>query len=147
MKPSALRFTLLFSVLLNLGVVAAIVVDAVRAPVAQALPDYLALRADQRVRWQAAEGPFLVQFSAASRRLEAHRTGLIRAIFADTVDPAAIEAERAQIAELQQAQQRLMIEQLLAERDMLDPAQRERLARLLIDQPGVPSALETLHRP
>ncbi|KAA3653318.1 MAG: hypothetical protein DWQ11_08260 [Proteobacteria bacterium] len=147
MKPSAQRFALLLSVLLNLGVVAAIALDAMRVPAVRALPDYLALSADQRVRWQAAEGPFLVQFSAASHRLETHRTDLIRAIFADTVDPAAIEAERAQIAELQQAQQRLMIEQLLAERAMLDPAQRERLARLLLEQPGVPSALESLHRP
>lgn len=147
MKRTALRFALLLSVLLNLGVVAAIALDALRAPSTPVLPDYLSLNADQRARWHTAEAPFLAQFGAASARLETHRMALIRHIFSETVDPVAIEAERAQIALLQQAQQRLMIEQLLTERAMLDPAQRERLAHLLLNQPEVSSALEALHRP
>lgn len=147
MKAAALRFALLVSVLLNLGVVAAIAVDALRASSVPPLPDYLGLDAAQRTRWQAAEAPFLAQFGAASVRLDALRAELVRAIFADPVDPAAIEALRGEIARLQQAQQRLMIEQLLAERAMLAPAQRERLAHLLLAQPGVSSAVEALHQP
>jgi len=47
-------------------------------------------------------------------------------------DRAAIDAEQAAIARLQAAQQQRVITQLLAERELLDTAQRERLLQLLL---------------
>jgi len=149
MKATTLRLALLLSVLLNLGVAAAVGVGAWRqqkhegAP--PSLPAHLALRADQLSRWRAAEQPFMAQFAAASQQIGRHRAALIDAIFADTVDPALIEAERAAIARLQGEQQGLLIAQLLAEREILDRKQRARLADLLQRQPGEPSPLEELH--
>ena len=52
-------------------------------------------------------------------------------------DAAAIERERAAIFELQQAQQRLVIRQLLEERELLRAEQRAALAELLLSQ-GAP---------
>lgn len=147
MKASALRLALLVSLTINLGVALAVAVDALRAREPMpALAEHLALDAGQQARWQASEGPFLAQFSAAAARIEAHRAALVRAILAEVPDAEAIERERAAIARLQQAQQRLMIEQLLAEREILDAVQRARLAQLLLEQPGVASAIEELHR-
>jgi len=150
MKPSTLRFALMCSVLVNLGVVAAVGVHVLRpastnAGAAPSLPVHLGLDARQLERWHAAEQPFLRQFGDAAARIEAHRAEMIRAIFAGNVDRKAIEAERVAIARLQHEQQRLMIEQLLAERDILDEAQRARLAQLLLAQPDKPSLLEDLH--
>jgi hypothetical protein len=71
---------------------------------------------------------------------------MILAIFADAPDVARIDAERAAIARLQDEQQKKVLEQLLAEREMLSPGQRTRLARLLLDQPAGPSPMERLHR-
>ncbi|MCK0509133.1 periplasmic heavy metal sensor [Aromatoleum anaerobium] len=150
MKPSTLRFALMCSVLVNLGVVAAAGVHVLRpastnAGAAPSLPVHLGLDARQLERWHAAEQPFLRQFGDAAARIDAHRTEMIHAIFAPNVDRKAIEAERVAIARLQHEQQRLMIEQLLAEREILDEAQRARLAQLLLAQPAKPSLLEDLH--
>lgn len=147
MKPASLRLALLLSVALNLGVIATVTLDRLRPPAAArpALHQLLGLDADQRVRWEAAERPFLAQLDAATTQLEAHRTALIDALFADTIDSVRIESARAAIAELQQTQQRLIIEQLIAERAILDAPQRARLATLLRDQPGTRSTVEDLH--
>ena len=148
MKPASLRLALLLSVALNLGVIATIALDRLRPPAAAPKPplhQVLGLNADQRARWEAAERPFLQQFDAAKAQLEAHRAALIDALFADTIDSARIESARAAIAELQQTQQRLIIEQLITERAILDATQRAQLARLLRDQPGTRSTVEDLH--
>jgi len=150
MKPSTLRYALMISVLINLGVVVTIGIDALRpatmdTAASPSLPTYLGLDASQLTRWQAAEEPFLRQFGTAAAQIETHRTTMIRAIFADTVDRQGLETERAAIARLQHEQQRLLIEQLLVEREILDAVQRELLARLLLEQPHKPSALEDLH--
>lgn len=148
MKPASLRLALLLSVALNLGVVATITLDRLRTPAAAPNPplhQVLGLNADQRARWEAAERPFLSQLDAATAQLEAHRAALIDALFADTVDSARIESARAAIAELQQTQQRLIIEQLIAERAILDAPQRAQLATLLRGQPGTRSTVEDLH--
>ncbi len=50
------------------------------------------------------------------------------------------------ISRLQDEQQRLVVAQLLRERELLDATQRERLVRLLMAQPVGPSAFERLHR-
>ena len=148
MKPASLRLALLLSVALNLGVIATIALDRLRPPAAAPKPplhQVLGLNADQRARWEAAERPFLQQFDAATAQLENHRAALIDALFADTIDSARIESARAAIAELQQTQQRLIIEQLITERAILDAQQRAQLATLLRDQPGTRSTVEDLH--
>ena len=149
MTPRTLRLALLISIALNLGVVGAVLLDRLRpgaSPAAQP-PLHRVLQLDdaQRARWEAAERPFLQQFDTASARLEDHRAALVKALFADTLDPESIESERAAIARLQQAQQRLLIEQLIAEREILDARQREKLLGLLLDQPRTPSTVEDLH--
>jgi len=149
MKPRSLHLALLLSVALNLGVIGAVVLERVRPSAAPApkppLHQILALDEAQRARWEAAERPFLEQFDAASARLENHRTALVQALFADTLDPQRIESERASIAELQQAQQRMIIDQLIAERAILDARQREKLLGLLLGQPRTRSTVEDLH--
>ena len=148
MKPASLRLALLLSVALNLGVIATVALDRLRTPAAApkpALHQVLGLNADQRARWEAAERPFLQQFDAATAQLEAHRAALIDALFADTIDSARIETERAAIATLQQTQQRLIIAQLIVERAILDAPQRAQLARLLRGQSGTRSTVEDLH--
>ena len=87
----------------NLGVIGAVNLDRLRPSAAApkpALHQVLGLDADQRARWEAAERPFLQQFDAATAQLENHRAALIDALFADTIDGARIESERAAIAEL-----------------------------------------------
>jgi len=148
MKPASLRLALLLSVALNLGVIATVALDRLRTPAAAPKPplhQVLGLNADQRARWEAAERPFLQQFDAATAQLENRRAALIDALFADTIDSARIESVRAAIAELQQTQQRLIIEQLITERAILDAQQRAQLATLLRDQPGTRSTVEDLH--
>ncbi len=149
MKTTMIGMALLLSVALNLGVLGAVLLDrlgpgAAVTP-AQPLHQVLALDEAQRARWEALEAPFLQQFDAASARLERHRHALVEALFAEAVDPLRIEAERAAIAELQQAQQRLIIEQLLAEREILDARQRQRLLGLLLAQPPARTTVEDLH--
>lgn len=148
MKTSTLRLALLLSVALNFGVLVAVALDHFRPdapPTHPPLHQLLELNAEQHTRWQAAEAPFLHQFSAAGERLEQHRETLIDALFADALDPTRIEAARAAIAELQQTQQRLMIDQLIIEREILDASQRAKLHALLRAQPQTRSAVEDLH--
>ena len=148
MKPASLRLALLLSVALNLGVIATVALDRLRPPDAESKPplhQMLGLNEDQRARWEAAERPFLQQFDTATAQLEAHRAALIDALFADTIDSARIETERAAIATLQQTQQRLIIAQLIVERAILDAPQRAQLARLLRGQSGTRSTVEDLH--
>lgn len=148
MKPTALRLALLLSVAVNLGVLGAIALDrhgpaepAAIAPVHETLQ----LDAAQRTAWEAAERPFLEQFGAAARQLDTHRAALIRALFADPLDMARVEAERGAIATLQQQQQGLLIDQLLAERKILSLEQQARLAEILLSQTPPPSQIEHLH--
>ena len=71
---------------------------------------------------------------------------LIEAIFAEQVDRTVIDAEQAKIAELQNEQQRLLIDQLLQEREILEPQQRARLAQVLTQQSFGADSIEQLHR-
>ncbi len=77
--------------------------------------------------------------------MEAHRRALVEALFAEAIDPLRIETARAAIAELQQDQQRLIIEQLIAEREILDARQRQQLLGLLLAQPPARTTVEDLH--
>ena len=134
--PTWIRTLLAVSLALNLGILAALVLRPARVapPPAPAvhLPDYLALTPGQRTRWEALEAPFLHDLSSNWDDIRHRREALVRHIFAAAPDRAAIDAEQAAIASLQAAQQQRVITQLLAERELLDTAQRERLLQLLL---------------
>ena len=134
--PPWIRTLLAVSLALNLGILAALVLRPARVapPPAPAvhLPDYLALTPGQRTRWEALEAPFLHDLSSNWDDIRHRREALVRHIFAAAPDRAAIDAEQAAIARLQAAQQQRVITQLLAERELLDTAQRERLLQLLL---------------
>lgn len=149
MKPNLLRTALILSLLINLGVVGAIAYRSAvpaAAPAGESLPRHLQLSAEQLRRWHESEIGFLRQLGAGAEEIRVRRDRMIHAIFAETTDPALIERERTAIARLQDQQQKLVIEQLLRERELLQPAQRERLAQLLLAQPVTPSPIEQLHR-
>jgi Spy/CpxP family protein refolding chaperone len=151
MKPNTLRVALALSLLINAGVLVAVVYRGIAAPSAPAvggetLPRQLQLSAQQREQWHAAEADFLRQLGATASGIRQHRDRLVRAIFAEASDAALIEAERAAIARLQDEQQKLVIRQLLLERELLNPTQREQLAQLLLAQPVGPGTIEQLHR-
>lgn len=150
MKPAHLRIALALSVLINLGVVGAVAYRAMVPPAAPAagenLPRHLQLSVEQRQRWHESEAAFLKQLGAGAEQIRAHRDRMIAALFAETPDQALVDIERTAIARLQEEQQKLVIAQLLRERELLQPLQRERLARLLQEQPVGPSTIEQLHR-
>lgn len=150
-RTTLLRIALVVSLLVNLGVLGAVGWRALqpdhagRAADFPGLVQYLALDETQQRRWRQAETGFLEQFHASTQQIHERRARLIDAIFAPTPDAKAIEAERAAIARLQDEQQKLVIEQLLGERELLDPGQRERLRVLLQQQPVGPARVEELH--
>lgn len=149
MKPRLLQLALLLSLLVNLGVVGAIAYRAAAPaapPPGEGLPRHLQLSAEQLQRWHEAEAGFLQQIGTRANEIRGHRDRMIAAIFAETPDHSLIDRERSAIARLQDEQQKLVIAQLLRERELLQPVQRERLARLLLAQPVGPSTIEQLHR-
>jgi Spy/CpxP family protein refolding chaperone len=142
MNRTALKWLLALSLSLNAGVIAALVVNQMKAPPAASgarsgrvsLPDYLQLDAGQRQRWAEIEQGFLQDIAANWRDIRAHREALVRQVFSNAPERAAIDAEQARIAALQDGQQRRVIVQLLAERDLLNPRQREMLMSLLLSR-------------
>lgn len=150
MKPSYLRIALALSLLINLGVLGAVAYRAMvpaAAPAAgESLPRHLQLSTEQLHRWHESEAEFLRLLGAGADEIRVHRDRMIGAIFSATPDQSLIDAERMAIAHLQDGQQKLVIGQLLRERELLQPDQRERLARLLLAQPVGPSTIEQLHR-
>lgn len=111
------------------------------------LQDHLQLTAEQRARWQHIEQDFLKDLSANWRDIRVHREALIRQIFSAAPNRAAIDAEQAKIAALQDAQQHRVIGQLLAERALLDERQRAALMDLLLTRYTQESTEEELlHR-
>ena len=154
MNKNVLKLALLVSVAINLGVSGAVAWRHL-APGGQLagqgsaegrLVEHLGLDDRQLGRWREAERAFLAGLSTSSGAIAGHRERMIREIFSQAPDLAAIESERASIARLQESQQRLVIEQLLAERAMLDPGQRAKLAEVLLSQPAASAAFERLHR-
>lgn len=140
-RPTWMRYLLVISLALNLGVAAALVLRLAPVTPPQAtippvvhLPDYLELTPEQRARWRELESPFLADLSANWNDIRRHRETLVRHVFAPVPDRAAIDAEQAAIGQLQAAQQQRVIAQLLAERDLLDEPQRARLLQLLLER-------------
>ena len=153
MSHTTLRTALLLSLLLNFGILAAALWQKLQhdgLPMPSGAPTELSrelqLSASQLQRWHDAEAPFLAYLRSANRTLDDHRNRLIEAIFAEPLDRALIDAEQAKIAELQNELQRLLIEQLLLEREILEPQQRAKLVRILTQQPVDAGAIEQLHR-
>ena len=150
MKPTPLRLALALSLLINLGVLAALAYRSLAPdnapPAGESLPRHLQLSAEQLHRWHESEADFLRQLASGAGQLRRHRDRMIGAIFAESPDHQLIDAERTAIARLQDEQQKLVIGQLLRERELLQPAQRARLASLLQGQPVGASTIEQLHR-
>ena len=129
------RYLLAISLALNLGVVAALVMrqpppadPAAGTPKAHVnLQDFLELTVEQRQHWQQLEPGFLAEVSANWNAIRKHREALIRHIFAAAPDRQAIDTEQAAIARLQAEQQPRVFGHLLAERALLNEAQRVRL--------------------
>ena len=153
MSNTTLRNALVLSVLVNVGVLAGLgwqklSRDGLPMPFGAPteLSRELQLSASQLQRWHDAEAPFLAYLRASNASLGEHRNRLIEAIFAEQVDRTVIDAEQAKIAELQNEQQRLLIDQLLQEREILEPQQRARLAQVLTQQSFGADSIEQLHR-
>lgn len=149
MNTHHLRIALVLSLLINLGVLGAIAYRAMAPsapPPGESLPRHLQLSTEQLHRWHESEAGFLKKLGAGANEIRAHRDRMIHAIFAETPDQTLIDSERTAIARLQDEQQKLVIAQLLHERELLQPMQRERLARLLLTQPVGPTTIEQLHR-
>jgi Spy/CpxP family protein refolding chaperone len=154
-RRSVPAWLLAVSLALNAGIVVAVALQQWQPPPkAQAmqpspvnLPDYLELSAEQRQRWQQLEPNFLRDVTANWAEIRRHREALVRHIFANEPQRAAIDAEQARIAALQDAQQQRVIAQLLAERALLDDGQRARLMALLLSRYAQESSEEELlHR-
>lgn len=156
MKAVTLRVVLVLSLLVNLGVLGAIGYRALwpgamrhEAGAANGFPGlarYLSLSESQQRRWREAETAFIGQLADGDREILHRRNRLIEHIFDEAPDATRIEAGREAIARLQDERQRIVIEQLLREREILDAGQRERLAQLLRSQPAGASGFEQLHR-
>ncbi|EKM94657.1 periplasmic heavy metal sensor [Stutzerimonas degradans] len=153
MSNTTLRNALVLSVLVNVGVLAGLGWQKLSRdglPMPSGAPTELSrelqLSASQLQRWHDAEAPFLAYLRASNASLGEHRNRLIEAIFAEQVDRTVIDAEQAKIAELQNEQQRLLIDQLLQEREILEPQQRARLAQVLTQQSFGADNIEQLHR-
>ncbi|MCQ4242428.1 periplasmic heavy metal sensor [Stutzerimonas stutzeri] len=153
MSNTTLRNALVLSVLVNVGVLAGLAWQKLShdgLPMPSGAPTELSrelqLSASQLQRWHDAEAPFLAYLRASNASLGEHRNRLIEAIFAEQVDRTVIDAEQAKIAELQNEQQRLLIDQLLQEREVLEPQQRARLAQVLTQQSLGADSIEQLHR-
>jgi hypothetical protein len=144
MKRTGWKWLLAISLSLNLGIIGAVVANQSGimprslpltrpAPVQPlSLPDYLQLDATQRQRWEQLEPDFLRDLGANWNDIRMQREALVRAVFAAQPDRSAIDAQQAQIAALQDSQQRRVITQLLAERALLTPPQRQKLMALLL---------------
>lgn len=147
------KWLLAVSLSLNVGMIAAAAWNTARSTQSSPpagmvnLPDYLKLTEQQRQRWRQGEEAFLKDLSSNWSAIRAHRESLVRQIFSDNPERAMIDKEQERIAALQDAQQRRVIDQLVAERDMLDASQRVALMRLLLDRYSQESTEEEqLHR-
>lgn len=136
LKRATLAYLLALSVLFNLGAVLATAYQVHRQSAAAPadIAGHLQLDPEQARRWKELEAPFTAELDAQWQEIGQRREALIQAIFAAQPDLQAIEANRAAIAQLQARQQRRVIEQLLRERELLRPQQRDVLVKLLLQQ-------------
>lgn len=158
MKRYCMPTVLVLSLLLNAGVLSAVGFQAFKtgkvpgvlaeepAP-SVALEEYLKLNADQLPKWRAQEQAFMQDLDDAWVWIDHHRHNMIHEIFSEAPQMDIVERERQAIAELQEEQQHNVIQQLLKERELLEPQQRARLVRLLLDSTGSMEDISTqLHQ-
>lgn len=149
MSTSSLRLALLVSVLFNLGVLGALgwqqLADRTSASDTPLLVRELQLDDEQQQQWQDIETLFLKELEHSTLAIQQQRNRLIDSIFAQQLDAERISAAQRALAEQQNQQQQLVIEQLLREREILNTAQRQRLAQLLSQQSLLPTDVEMLH--
>lgn len=150
MKITTLRLALTLSVLFNLGVLGALgwqqFANLQRSqPGEPLLVRELQLDEQQRQHWQDFEAPFLHELNQSSLVIQQQRNQLIDSIFAEQLNHERINAAQAALAEQQNHQQRLVIDQLLREREILSTTQRQRLAQLLTQESSLSSHVEMLH--
>lgn len=137
----------IFLTLLNFGILLAIA-WASWGPTAKppVLANYLQLDAQQVMHWRQAEQAFLVQLETNENAIKQQRNLLIEAVFADDLNLDDVHLARQSLAQLQNKQQEIVVEQLLAERAILNTRQRKSLHELLIQQPMHASQYEQLHK-
>lgn len=156
MRRYLLQILLALSLLLNLGILGAVGYQSYRSGHLPSLSgngknqkislsDYLHLTPEQDKVWREKEIRFKQEINESWQDVRDHRERMIWEIFSAQPDLAAIEADRAEIARLQEKQQRRVIEQLLVEQGILTPKQRGALADLLIGQIPAGSMEERLH--
>lgn len=155
MNRTVVKWLLAISLSLNAGIIVAVIANQMNAaaPVVSLqrdrvnLPDYLQLDAAQRRRWDQIEQGFLRDIAANWSEIRAQREELVRQVFSAAPQRSGIDAQQARIAALQDSQQRRVITQLLAERELLNPRQREKLMSLLLSRYAEEaSEEELLHR-
>jgi hypothetical protein len=145
MKRYCMPTVLVLSLLFNIGVVFSVGLQTVRdgkvlrvpgEAVTVEIEKYLQLTPEQIVRWREQEKQFVEELENAWLWMRHHRENMVREIFSDKPDLAVVEMERQAITELQEMQQRQVIEQLLSEKEILDERQRHLLASLLLESGG-----------
>lgn len=150
MNTSKLRSFIIIATLLNVSVLLAIVWAgwgrAWQAETTPALEDYLQLNAQQVLQWRQAEQGFLVQLEGNESAIHQQRNALIESIFAEQLVLNEVHRAQLALAKLQNEQQHIVVEQLLAERAILTPQQRLLLQQLLTQQAIYPSQFEQLHK-
>ncbi|NMM29162.1 MAG: periplasmic heavy metal sensor [Glaciimonas sp.] len=155
MHRNTWKWVLAASLSLNIGFTATVAYHRLQATPASRsaqsapanLTDQLQLTAEQRIRWHRIEQGFITDLAANWREIGQHREALIKHIFSAQPERIKIDAEQTRIAALQDAQQRRVITQLLAERDLLDQRQRAALMALLLNRyTNAATEEELLHR-
>lgn len=147
MNQSKKRTYSIFITLLNLSILLAIVWTTWGGTSKQlVLANYLQLDAEQMLRWGQAEQSFLGQLEDNETAIQQQRNALIEAVFADDLDLEEVHAARQTLAQLQNQQQKIVVEQLLAERAILTARQRQLLQEILLQQPIHASHYEQLHK-
>lgn len=144
MTTPTLRGALALSLLLNLGVLGTLAwqklaTDGLPMPsgAPTALSRELQLSAEQLGRWHDLRAPYLAHLRAAETALAEQHQRLLDALLGERADAQRIAGEQARLAELREARQQLLVEQLLAERELLDARQRDRLVGYLAAQDAV----------
>lgn len=149
MSASKTRTYLIFLTLLNISILLAIVWSSWGRNWSTGqqlvLANYLQLDAEQVLYWRQAEQTFLEQLEGNETAIKQQRNALIGALFADDLQLDDVHLARNALAQLQNQQQQIVIEQLLAERAILNARQRQTLQDLLIQQPIHASQYEQLH--
>ena len=151
MSPRFRNILLAVSLALNVGFVATAAqrhwMGGGDGPPAESLAQRLGLSASQQTAWTRLEGPFLADLARNWADIRAQRQALLDELFATKPDTTRLDGIQAKIAALQDEQQKHVIRQLLAERDVLDARQRAVLKELLMQEFAAQATrAEQLHR-